>query len=195
MYLLYKGWRGGWVEGNQAHRDFIAAKFYSLLMNGRLRVSFGMITAENINDVIQQACDQPETLDFLSIDIDGNDIYLLEALAIHPKVICIEYNAKFRPPLSIRQVYDPARFWAHTDYWGSSLSAMTEAASAKGYTFVATAITGANAFYVRNDLVLDRFSPDAYPANLYHPPRHWLIYDHFQHIGHPADFGPYVELE
>ena len=78
---------------------------------------------------------------------------------------------------------------------GSSLLAITEVADAIGYQLVATNITGANAFYVRKDLASNLFSEDFSAANLYNSPRYWLTIDHYNYIGHPADFGPYVDLE
>lgn len=78
---------------------------------------------------------------------------------------------------------------------GSSLLAITEAADGIGYQLVATNITGANAFYVRKDLAGNLFSESFASTDLYNPPRYWLTSDHYNHIGHPADFGPYVDLE
>lgn len=190
LYLIHKGWRGHWVEGDEKRRGAIEAKFAPVL-GRRLQVGFGFVTAANINQVLASA---PADLDFLSIDVDGMDIYLLEALASSPKVICVEYNAKFPPNLSKRPSYDPKFRWAGADYMGSSLLALTEAAEAKGYRLVATNITGANAFFVRADLAGDLFPEPATAAALYNPPRYWLWADHFKHLGHRPDFGPYVDL-
>ena len=99
LYLIHKGWKGCWIEAKPSHADQIRAKFGSLLANGRLQLIADIASAENINTRLERARQNEADLDFLSIDIDGNDIYLLEALSIYPKVICIEYNAKFRPPV------------------------------------------------------------------------------------------------
>ena len=127
--------------------------------------------------------------------LDIFDIYLLEALRFAPKVICIEYNAKFPPPLVKKPVLDPENIWRGGDYMGSSLSALCESAVLKGYRLVGTNLVGGNAFFVRGDLAGDLFDADASAANLYNPPRYWLVFDHFSHIGHRADFGPYVDLQ
>ncbi len=37
-------------------------------------------------------------VDFLSIDIDGDDIHVLAGLALRPRVICIEFNPTIPPP-------------------------------------------------------------------------------------------------
>jgi hypothetical protein len=79
---------------------------------------------------------------------------------------------------------------------GSSLTAITEAAQGKGYSLVATNLTGANAFLVRNDLVGDRFNEALTSEALYNPARYYLWFDHYlTSVGHGADFGPYTDLE
>jgi hypothetical protein len=193
LYLIHKGWRGVWIEGNQAHKPFIEQKFASIL-NRRLTVAMTWVKAETVNDLLARL-GVAEDLDLLSIDIDGNDIYVLEALALRPKILCIEYNAKFPANIDKRVTYDPARTWSGTDYVGSSLKAIVSAAQAKGYRLVATNITGGNAFFVRDDLAGDLFPADASAEALYNPARYWLYYDHYRQIGHPPDFGPYVDLE
>ncbi len=195
LYLLHKGWRGYWIEGNSSQRDSIINKFESLINKKRLGVVFSLVYPENFSHIYEKLTFEEDGPDFVSIDIDGNDIYLLESMPCRPKVICIEYNAKFRPNISKRPVYSPKNFWRGGDYAGSSLLAITEVADAMGYQLVATNITGANAFYVRKDLAVKLF-PTAFSSDdLYNPPRYWLIFDHYNHIGHPADFGPYADLE
>ncbi len=193
LYLVHKGWTGAWIEGNKDQLEPIKEKFGSIL-GKRLKVSFRIVNAENINAVVAEAIADVAAIDFLSIDIDGNDAYVLANLNFDPKVICIEYNAKFRGNLSKAQRYDPNRFWAGTDYFGASLKAIWEVAEAKGYRLVGTNVTGSNAFLVRRDLAGTLFTDNSSPDYLYNPPRYWLIFDHYQNIGHRPDFGPYADL-
>ncbi len=195
LYLIHKGWRGYWIEGNSSQRDSIINKFESLINKKRLGVVFSLVYPENFSHIYDKLTFDEDGPDFVSIDIDGNDIHLLESMPCRPKVICIEYNAKFRPNISKRPVYNTNNFWRGGDYMGSSLLAITEAADGIGYQLVATNITGANAFYVRKDLAGNLFSESFASTDLYNPPRYWLTSDHYNHIGHPADFGPYVDLE
>jgi hypothetical protein len=199
LFLIHQGWRGCWLERNEKQQAPITTTFSSLIKNKRLVVGIGAVTPGNVNGTVAAALGamrrSPQELDFLSIDIDGMDIYLLEALAFAPKVICIEYNAKFPPPLSKRPVLDPENVWRGGDYMGSSLDALCDAASAKGYRLVGTNIVGGNAFFVRGDLTGDLFPANAGAGHLYNPPRYWLYFDHFiGGIGHNADFGPYTDL-
>lgn len=194
LYLLHKGWRGVWVDGDQRREAFIKAKFESLIARGRLALAINIMTAENINQLLEHPSLGVPEFDFLSIDIDGNDIHLLRALRSRPKVLCIEYNAKWPPTIRKAPVYDPRYAWTGSDYMGASLAALNDVAVDKGYRLVGTNITGANAFFVRTDLAAAHFPDDASPEALYNPPRYWLLMDHFWHIGHRADFGAYEDL-
>ena len=199
LFLIHQGWRGIWLEGNQAQQQAIESKFAPILRNKRLGLGMGYITPGNINQSIRQMCSHLAVdagdIDFLSIDIDGMDIYLLDVIEFRPKVICIEYNAKFPPPVFKKPVFDEDFRWKGTDYMGSSLTAITQTANQKGYSLVGTNISGSNAFFVRNDLVGDRFQANPTPEALYNPPRYYLWIDHYlDNIGHPADFGPYTDL-
>lgn len=194
LFLIHKGWRGAWIDGNPQQKAVIESRFGDILRNGRLKLHTGFVTAENINELLSNLKPSDAELDFLSIDIDGMDIYLLQALTHRPKVICIEFNSKFPAHVSKQPVYNPTGGWRGTDYMGSSLLALSNTARGNGYTLVGSNVVGINAFFVREDLVADLF-PDAGDVQaLYNPPRYWLCQDHFSVIGHKADFGPYVDL-
>lgn len=190
--LLHKGWSGTWIEGNQNQAWDINTKFKPFVDKGQLKVGIARVNKDNINRLFADY--GINDLDFLSIDIDGIDIYVLDAIEIQPKVICIEYNAKWPSNVSRTPVYNPDFQWkgVTSDYMGSSLKAITDVANKKGYQLVGTTITGVNAFYVRDDLLDDNFVEDTSVKALYNPPRYWLIYDHFWHIGHGHDVGEYL---
>jgi hypothetical protein len=80
----------------------IKNRFSDVIANNRLTVQLAFITAENINELIGDW--GTGEIDLLSIDIDGNDFYVWQALkVINPRVVVIECNWKFPPPLSIVQ--------------------------------------------------------------------------------------------
>ena len=100
LYLLHKGWRGFWIEGNIKQQKFIETKFESVIKNKKLVLCIGYAHPDNINNLVAKKLSprlavKCEDIDFMSIDIDGMDIYIFETLDFNPKVICIEYNAKF----------------------------------------------------------------------------------------------------
>jgi len=104
-YLLFLGWHGVWIEASEACADAIKRKFDYVINNGILKVINEFVTRENINDLLVGA-ELPEEVDLLSIDIDGNDYYIFEAISsVKPRVILIEYNGKFPPECSWKMPY------------------------------------------------------------------------------------------
>jgi hypothetical protein len=98
----------------------------------------------------------PGELGVLSIDVDGNDYWFLEALLprLEPMIVAVEYNASFGlRPISVP--YDPTfdRHEKHPSGWyeGASLEALTRLCARSGYRLVAVSEAGTNAFYVRSE--------------------------------------------
>jgi len=175
LKLLVEGWRGLWMEANADLCGRIRRVFAAPLAEGRLELKETSVTAENIDALVagSRAAAAGE-IDLLSIDIDGNDYHVLKSIrSARPRVIVIEYNGKFPPPMDVVPPYDPALAWDGSDYCGSSLQAIAGLAARRGYRLVGTNITGANAFFVRADLAGDLFAePDV--AALFNPARFWL---------------------
>lgn len=135
------------------------------------------ITAENINAIFTDA-GIPQTFDLLSIDIDGNDLWVWKALTFQPRVVVIEYNPRWPASKSRTVPYDPTRRWDGTNYYGASVLALTRLAHEKGYDRIAS--TRSNLIFVQAGLVAPMRSwrvrrtskfkrPD--PAN-----REWVVY-------------------
>jgi len=84
------------------------------IANGRLTARGAFITAENINELMGTW--GTGEIDLLSIDIDGNDFHVWQTIrAVKPRVVVIEFNAKFPPPLAIVQEYRADNRWKRTD--------------------------------------------------------------------------------
>ena len=191
LKLLLEGWSGLWLEGSAKYVRAIEQTFRDVIAERRLHVVHAFIDRDNIDAAIGKVFHGE--IDLLSIDIDGNDIYILEALnVVRPRVVVIEYNGKFPPPMNLAQAYNPTHRWRGTDYGGASLAAIAAVATRKGYTLVGCNITGVNAFLVRDDLLGDRFCPPFTAERHYEPARYFLTPTF--HAGHKADWGPYVSL-
>lgn len=189
-YLLHCGWRGLWLEGNRESCDQIGNKFRPVIKTGRLNVVNAFITRDNIDKLITEnrnTQDSGSVPDFLSIDIDGNDWYVWEAIrSVKPRLVCIEYNGKFPPDLSWKQAYNAKHIWDKTDWQGASLKAFELLGRKKGYVLVGTNLTGANAFFVREDLYSKELFPLGDTAEeLYNPYRSKLK---FETPGHAARY-------
>ncbi|GAC1447292.1 MAG: hypothetical protein NVS4B5_18320 [Vulcanimicrobiaceae bacterium] len=173
-YLLAQGWTGGWVEAGRNNAKHVRRTLAAPLRARHLRFRETFVTRENVDDVIR-SLDLDGDLDLASIDIDGNDYYIFERLsAVRPRVVAIEYNATFRPPVSWVQAYDPRHVWDGSNASGASLTALTTLANRRGYALVGCNITGVNAFYVRRDLVDDAFCSPAETAAFYREPAYEL---------------------
>ena len=170
-YLLLKGWRGIWVDGDS---DNIAAIRAALPLDGRLRLVEQMVTRDNVA-AIPTAAGSPDfgALDLLSVDVDGNDLAIAEAAirAWSPKIVIGEYNAKFPYPMQQEVRYDPLHRWKRDDYHGASLAAWVERLK-PNYRLVACNLAGTNAFFVREDMAAQ--FPTLCTAQLYQPARFHL---------------------
>lgn len=140
--------------------------------------STSWITTDNINEIIKEKLSytvNTNEVDILSIDIDGNDYWIWDALnIIHPRLIVIEYNASFGQDLSVTIPYNPnfnasdyhVRKWYH----GASLRALSTLGEKKGYSLICCESNGVNAFFVRNDVL---------PKNLHALAIEDAFYEHF----------------
>ena len=115
------------------------------------------ITRENINSLIESHGLSGE-IGLLSVDIDGVDYFVWEAITVvQPAIVIVEYNARFGPERAVTVPYDAAfqRRAAHHSniYYGASLAALVGLGKRKGYAFVGANSAGNNAFFVRRDLL------------------------------------------
>jgi hypothetical protein len=115
-----------------------------------IKVVNSLVYKENINNLINAHFLNDE-IDFLSIDVDGIDYYLLEKINIKPKLICIEYNHWFGSEQSVTVPYDKNFIWNRDYYSGASLLALTKLAKNKNYHLIATDSSCTNAFFIHND--------------------------------------------
>ena len=152
------GWRGLLIEIDE--KRAAAARYYYRTKLPQsvdsVKVVNAKVTKDNINALLVENQIEHE-LDLLSIDIDGNDYWVWEAIdTVQPRVVVIEYNASFGDKKSITVIYDPNfdRFSKHPlgYYHGASLQALTNLATKKGYVLVGCDSTGTNAFFVRKDV-------------------------------------------
>jgi hypothetical protein len=171
--LLLKGWRGVWVDGRADRIAYVRAEVGP---SRDLLAEQAFVTRENVPVLLEDWLGRLGTreIDFFSLDIDGNDLHVLRAAlgVFRPSVICVEYNAKFPPPMEVCIEYDPRHVWSGDDYHGASLSAFVSALAPMDYTLVTCSISGANAFFVANSLA-SRFTLYE-PARLFQPSRFHL---------------------
>jgi hypothetical protein len=134
------------------------------------------VTVENIETL----CDKyaiPKSIDFLSIDIDGNDWHIWRELSKHvtARVVVIEFNASWPPPEDCVLPYDPQFAWTATCRYGASIQAYYNLARSLGYSLVYQEIKAINLFFVLDSVLAEKgvtFVNQNNPAKIFTPPNH-----------------------
>lgn len=155
-FLMMKDqWQGFVIDGSVKKINFLKeSDFY---WRYRLCAKASFITSENISSTL--ACSGfSKELGLLSIDIDGNDYHILQALHDwFPSILVVEYNDIFGWNRPVSVPYDPffvrsAKHYSN-QYWGANLPAFCYLANQRGYALVGTNSAGTNAFFVRRELL------------------------------------------
>jgi hypothetical protein len=151
--LAHRNWRGVIFDGDASIIETVRSGPDYWRRNLTAQTAF--ITRESADDLFVKSGIAGD-IGLLSIDINGNDYWVTEAInAVRPIIMICEYNATFGDLVPVAVPYDPAfdREKAHSThcYWGASIAAFNHLAAKKGYTLVGTNEAGFNAFYVRND--------------------------------------------
>jgi hypothetical protein len=178
--LVNHGWSGLLIDGSSACVEN-AKRVYRGVAN--VNIVQSLITAENILDIFKTH-GVPKSPDLLVVDIDGNDYWVLQQIlsAYRPRVIVCEYNARWEPATDWVMPYNPGHVWDGSAYFGASLAALFRLAKENGYALVCCDSRGVNAFFVRSDLIADRFPDVSLGVRLYLPPQYGRGY------GHPLRF-------
>ncbi len=157
------------IENNTAWFA-IAKKYSGIMVEGDKKLSnrskhnmaqFNLgVKSENIF-VTQESIEQFVTLlsyknpDIFSLDIDGNDYYVMKSLFEHqlrPKICIVEYNSAFGSEQVLTIPYCPNFYYvsAHSSglYYGVSIAAWKKLFLENGYKFVAVDSRGVNAFFI-----------------------------------------------
>ena len=156
------GWHGLFIDGNPRSIKR-GKKFFSKYPHPwfyRPKFICDMVKRENVNHLIERAGFKGE-VGLLSIDIDGNDYWVWDAIeVIEPRVVIIETHNEFGMN-NIVVPYDPEYFYPgkHPVYHGASPVAMTKLANRKGYRLVGANELGFNFIFVKNGLA-DRLLPE-----------------------------------
>jgi hypothetical protein len=137
-------WLGLLIDGNKRQVEDARDLFPD-----RISIMNRFLTLDNLDFVKNHFSETG----VLSIDIDGNDYWLLKSLIeIRPSVISVEYNASFGlEPVTVP--YEPIfnRREKHESGWyhGASLTALATLCAEHGYRLAAVSRYGANAFFTQ----------------------------------------------
>lgn len=153
--MMNNNWSGFVIDGSE--KNIRSLKNSYLYWMYDLKAISAFINKSNINDLLKES-EFAEDLGLLSIDIDGVDYWIFEAIEhFNARILILEYNSIFGKDRAITVPYDDGFFRTNKHYsnlyFGASLPALIHLASQKGYSFVGTCSAGVNAFFIRTDLV------------------------------------------
>lgn len=171
------GWNGLSLDGDESSIEGMKADYQKIKSSDpqrNLEAQTAWLTKENVNAILIEKS-IPKDFDLLSIDIDGVDLWLWEALSeFSPRAIVVEYNASFGPDEDLVIPYQgdfyrwSERWHPNGWYYGASLAAWAKLADTKGYALLACESTGVNAFFVRRDLLTSAL-PTQSVSDAYYP--------------------------
>jgi hypothetical protein len=144
LLALHQGWTGVFVDGDPT----VAENLTELLLHtAGIHVVNEMVDPATI-DAAMDRWGVPADIDVLSIDVDGSDYYVWEALRrIRPRIVVVEYNSALDPDRALVQPPN-APAWDGTVNFGCSVGALRRLAEAKEYALVYLESSGTNAFFV-----------------------------------------------
>jgi hypothetical protein len=178
--IINHGFEGFLFDGNSVNvanaNAFFKSKQDCLLNTPHIQHAW--ITKENVNDLLINIGATGE-VDLFSLDIDGNDYWIWQAIdAIQPRVCIFETQNVIPSDRSITIPYS-ADFYCwdkkgyEQDFRSVSLLAMTNLSKSKGYRLIGAHRHGFNAIYMRNDIGLNEF-PEVSVESVHQ--NHWTRY-------------------
>lgn len=128
----------------------------SLYWKSIIEVRNDWITPESASKLLTEAVSLFGRIDCLSLDIDGNDYWVLSNLDLSGiGIVVVEYNPIFGSKEAVTVPRDDLfnRTEAHHSnlYYGASLLAWIRLLDEKGYFFIGSNRVGNNAFFVSNE--------------------------------------------
>jgi len=147
--LARRGWEGLLIDGDarnvEAARDVLAGSGLNV------SVEQAFLDLDNLRSTLMHHFHVAPGV--LSIDVDGNDYWFLEALLPwEPQLVIVEYNASLGlRPLTVPYDRTFERHAKHPSGWyhGASITALHALCARSGYRLVAVSDSGVNLFFMR----------------------------------------------
>lgn len=118
------------------------------------------VTSENANYLVERGRILMGGLDILSLDIDGNDFWVMSQIDLRDiAIVIVEYNPLFgfKEPVTVPKddYFDRKSKHFSWLYCGASLPAWVNYFRSKDFQFIGTNRVGNNAFFVNESLKID----------------------------------------
>jgi hypothetical protein len=156
-FLLFReNWDGLVIDSSKKNIKEIESSYYYWRYNILAKNYF--INQNNINIIFEEYL-KGRRLGLLSIDIDGNDYWVLKSLDLKkfkPKIIICEYNSLFGNKFSLTIPYSEnfnRENFSNSDriYYGASIKAFVDLLSKNEYSFLGSNKNANNLFFVSKE--------------------------------------------
>lgn len=135
------------IEGNNTKYNDLCKNYAN---NPKVHPFKGLVgwDENSLDQILNQLnCGIPDNFDFLSLDVDGNEYHIWDAMAQYrPKLVCLEFNPTIHPDIDFVQQKSMGRPFSA----GASISALVRLGKSKEYELIAT--TENNAFFIEQSL-------------------------------------------
>lgn len=157
--LVHHRWRGFLFDGDPVFvaegQRFFASHPATRAVPPVMKAEW--FTRDNVNRVLASA-GVPGEIDVLSLDIDGNDLHLWNAMTVRPRILICEFNNAVPSELALTIPYRSDFSFAAlpTDqalFRSASLAAYVAVSKRKGYRLVGMNALGFNAIFLRDDVL------------------------------------------
>ncbi len=157
--LVHHRWRGFLFDGDPVFvadgRHFFARHPATRALPPVMKAEW--FTRDNVNRVLASA-GVPAEVDVLSLDIDGNDLHLWNAMTLRPRILICEFNNAVPSELALTIPYQPDFDYAALPpdqalFRSASLAAYVAVGRRKGYRLVGINALGFNAIFLRDDVL------------------------------------------
>ena len=162
------GWHGLFIDSDKAaiSRGIRFYRRYPDPWSFKPRFAEAKVTRENVNAIIEKGGFKGN-IDLLSIDIDGNDYWIWDAISvIEPHVVIVECKIEYGFN-NVVVPYDPG--YSHLTknplYNGASPAAFNKLAKRKGYRLAGANSYGHNMIFIKNGLA-DEYLPEVQLASI-----------------------------
>lgn len=147
--LKKKNWSGLVLDMSKKYIDKI--KSQSVYWKHNITAKKAYVTAENINQILTKY-NYSKNISLLSLDIDGNDFWVMKKLKINADLIICEFNGIFGDIHEItvpyKKNFDRTREHHSNLYYGCSIKSLVTLLLKKNYFFIGTNSAGNNAYFI-----------------------------------------------
>lgn len=152
--LKQAGWKGFGVDVKNKGEEWIIERF---------------IKPDNVANILAEQ-NAPREFDFLNLDIDSCDFWVLKKLLAEysPRCICTEFNGTLRPEVPVVLKYEEGYTWDETNKYGYSFAAGKKLLEEHGYRIIYN-MHNQNIFALKKELAKGLLYDVPATQVLYHP--------------------------